>query len=47
MRSGSDVQPSVEEAVGRAQQGDAAAFAVLYEHYYDRIFRYVSFKTGN
>ena len=47
MRSGSDVQPSVEEAVGRAQKGDAAAFAVLYEGYYDRIFRYVSFKTGN
>ena len=47
MRSGSDVQPSVEEAVGRAQKGDAAAFAVLYEDYYDRIFRYVSFKTGN
>ena len=47
MRSGSDAQPSVEEAVGRAQKGDAAAFAVLYEHYYDRIFRYVSFKTGN
>ena len=47
MRSGSDAQPSVEEAVGRAQKGDAAAFAVLYEDYYDRIFRYVSFKTGN
>ncbi len=47
MRSGSDAQPSVDEAVGRAQEGDAAAFAVLYEDYYDRIFRYVSFKTGN
>ena len=47
MRSGNDVQPSVEEAVGRAQEGDAGSFAVLYEHYYDRIFRYVSFKTGN
>ncbi len=47
MRSGSDAQPSVDEAVGRAQKGDAAAFAVLYEDYYDRIFRYVSFKTGN
>lgn len=47
MRSGSNAQPSVDEAVGRAQEGDAAAFAVLYEDYYDRIFRYVSFKTGN
>ena len=47
MRSGSDAQPSVDEAVGRAQKGDAAAFAVLYEDYYDRIFRYVSFKTGS
>ena len=47
MRSGSDAQPSVDEAVGRAQEGDAAAFAVLYEDYYDRIFRYVSFKTSN
>ena len=47
MQGGSDAKLSVEQAVGKAQKGDAASFAVLYEHYYDKIFRYVSFKSGN
>ena len=47
MQGGSDAELSVEQAVGKAQKGDAASFAVLYEHYYDKIFRYVSFKSGN
>ncbi len=46
-QGGSDVQPSVEEAVAGAQKGDAGSFAILYEHHYDMIYRYVSFKTGS
>ncbi len=37
----------VENVVRRAQAGDQAAFAELYERYYDQIFRYVSFKCGS
>ena len=37
----------VTALVREAQQGGAAAFSALYEHYYDSIFRYVSFRTGN
>ncbi len=37
----------VEEIVKQAQAGDQAAFADLYEMYYDPIYRYVSFKCGN
>ena len=40
-------QPDVSALVREAQQGGAAAFSALYEHYYDSIFRYVSFRTGN
>ena len=47
MQGGSDAQLSVEQAVSKAQTGDAASFAALYEHFYAQIFRYVSFKTGN
>lgn len=38
---------SEKELVGKAQQGDAASISILYERYYDRIFRYVSFKTSS
>ncbi len=38
---------AVEALVKGAQDGDAASLAALYEHFYDKIFRYVSFKTGN
>ena len=37
----------VEEIVKQAQAGEQAAFAKLYEMYYDQIYRYVSFKCGN
>ncbi|MDA0771001.1 MAG: hypothetical protein BZY79_03925 [SAR202 cluster bacterium Casp-Chloro-G4] len=30
-----------------AQEGDASSFAELYEQFFDRIYRYVSFKTGS
>ncbi len=38
---------AVDALVKGAQDGDAASFAALYEHFYDKILRYVSFKTGN
>lgn len=38
---------SEKEIVGKAQQGDALSISILYERYYDRIFRYVSFKTSS
>ena len=37
----------VEDIVKRAQAGDQAAFAELYEMYYDPIYRYISFRCGN
>jgi len=37
----------VEALVQRAQDGDATSFAKLYELFYDKIFRYVRFKTGS
>ena len=40
-------QQVVEDIVRRAQDGEQAAFARLYELYYDQILRYVSFKCGN
>ena len=49
MQRGTDppTPEAVEEMVRKAQQGDAAAFADLYQSFYDRIFRYVRFKTGD
>ena len=40
-------QADVTALVKQAQDGGASAFSALYEHYYDSIFRYVSFRTGN
>ena len=40
-------QVDVTALVKQAQDGGVAAFSALYEHYYDSIFRYVSFRTGN
>ena len=37
----------VDQLVRSAQEGNAASFAALYEHFSDAIYRYVSFKTGN
>ena len=36
----------VSDLVRRAQEGDRQAFAALYETFYARVSRYVSFKTG-
>ena len=38
---------TIDHLVKRAQEGDTASFAGLYEHFYDKIFRYIVFKTGN
>ena len=37
----------IEALVQRAQDGDATSFAELYERFYDKIYRYVRFKTGS
>lgn len=49
MQAGTDSPPreAVEELVKSAQEGDADGMAGLYELYYDKIFRYISFKIGN
>ena len=47
MHSGRDVPVDVDQLVRSAQEGDAASFAALYEHFSDAIYRYVSFKTGS
>ncbi len=50
MQPGSDakiIKDDVEELVRMAQSGEASSFAGLYECYYDKILRYVTFKTGN
>ena len=46
-RSDAPSAKQVEELVRRAQQGENEAFAGLYEAYYDKIFRYAMFKTGD
>lgn len=40
-------QVDVTALVKQAQAGGPAAFSALYEHYYDSIYRYVSFRTGS
>ena len=47
MHPGGNVPVDVDELVRSAQEGDAASFAALYEHFSDAIYRYVSFKTGS
>ena len=41
-----DAQADVDDLVRGAQRGDASCVAALYEHYFDKIFRYVSFRVG-
>ncbi len=36
-----------EEVLSSASRGDREAFGVLYEHYIERIFNYVYYRTGN
>ena len=49
MRDGSDAPAldDINDLVRKAQKGNSASFAGLYEHFYDKIFRYVRFKSGN
>ena len=49
MQSGVDAlsRDAIEDLVRRAQEGDTESFAGLYEHFYDKIFRYLVFKTGS
>ncbi len=49
MQSGADAlsRDAIEDLVRRAQEGDTESFAGLYEHFYDKIFRYLVFKTGS
>ncbi|MBM3943873.1 MAG: sigma-70 family RNA polymerase sigma factor [SAR202 cluster bacterium] len=42
-----EVLAHVDSLVVRAQSGDRAALAGLYDHFYERIYRYVAFKTGS
>ena len=46
-RNDAPSKEEVEDLVRRAQQGHSKAFAGLYEAYYDKIYRYVMFKTGD
>lgn len=41
------MEPSDEEILARASQGDRDAFGMLYERYLDRIFNYIYYRTGN
>jgi len=43
----SPTKAQLEALVVRAQAGDTGAFEALYDHFYDRIYRYVSFKAGD
>ena len=43
----SPTKEQLEALVVSAQGGNTAAFEALYDHFYDRIYRYVSFKAGD
>jgi RNA polymerase sigma-70 factor (ECF subfamily) len=49
MPGGTDAaaQDDIDGLVRRAQEGEAAAFAGLYEQFYGKLFRYTLFKTGD
>ena len=42
-----EIQYDEEEMLVRAARGDREAFGALYEHYVERIFNYVYYRTGN
>lgn len=42
---GHDPAPDPQLLLERAQQGDSAAFGILYEQYYTPVFRYVFFRV--
>ena len=41
------LQPSEDELLAQAAQGDQEAFGILYEQYIGRIFSYIYYRTGN
>lgn len=41
------INADITVLVRMAQDGDTSSFGALYEHFFDRIYRYVSFKTGS
>jgi RNA polymerase sigma-70 factor (ECF subfamily) len=42
-----DAAAAVWELIERAQAGDGAAFGLLYDRYFDTVFRFVYFRVGN
>jgi RNA polymerase sigma-70 factor, ECF subfamily len=42
-----DAAREVWGLIERAQQGDGAAFGLLYDRYFDTVFRFVYFRVGN
>ena len=47
MPANDNANADVALLVRLAQEGDRPSFGALYEHFFDRIYRYVSFKTGS
>lgn len=52
--TGGDASPEMSNAdsriwgiVARAQQGDSVAFAEIYDHYVDAVYRYLHYRTGD
>jgi RNA polymerase sigma-70 factor (ECF subfamily) len=43
----SDAAAAVWALIERAQSGDGAAFGLLYDRYFDTVFRFVYFRVGN
>jgi RNA polymerase sigma-70 factor, ECF subfamily len=43
----SDAAAAVWALIERAQNGDGAAFGLLYDRYFDTVFRFVYFRVGN
>lgn len=41
------LNPSDEEALIKASQGDSEAFGVIYDRYVGRIYNYIFYRTGN
>ena len=39
--------PDIVALVREAQKGDLSAFAALYDHYFERVYRYVMARVGN
>ena len=44
---GGDGGDEVWQLVRQAQEGDAQAFALIYDRYFDTVYRYISYRTGS